>query len=69
MVKNDQITMLWLRTAGALRRTGRGQRGASLVEYALLVALIAIVCFVAVMLFGTEARDSFSRTGASVQAT
>jgi len=38
-------------------------RGASLVEYALLVALIAIVCVVAVTFLGESASESFSSTG------
>ena len=42
-------------------------RGASLVEYALLVALIAIVCLVAVLFFGEETSGSFSRTAISVR--
>ena len=33
-------------------RWGRDERGASLVEYALLVALIAVVCIVAVQFLG-----------------
>jgi pilus assembly protein Flp/PilA len=34
-------------------------RGASLVEYALLVALIAVVCIVAVTTLGTTANEKF----------
>lgn len=44
-------------------------RGASLVEYALLIALIAMVCVVAVTYFGSRTGDTFSRVGSSVQAT
>ena len=36
------------------------ERGASLVEYALLVALIAIVCIVAITVLGTSASHRFS---------
>ena len=36
------------------------QRGASLVEYALLVALIALVCISAVTLFGTATAGQYS---------
>ena len=36
------------------------ERGASLVEYALLVALIAVVVIGAVTLLGTTASDTFS---------
>lgn len=43
----------------------RKEEGASLVEYALLVALIAVVCIVAVRVIGTRASTQFS-TVASV---
>ena len=36
------------------------EKGASLVEYALLVALIAVVCIVAVRAIGTAASGKFS---------
>ena len=36
------------------------EEGASLVEYALLVALIAIVCVVALQLLGQAASEKFS---------
>ena len=42
-------------------------RGASLVEYALLVALIAVVCIVAVTLLGTNASKKFSSVGSSLK--
>ncbi len=41
-------------------------RGASLVEYALLVALIAVVCLVAVTLLGKNASSKFSKVGSSL---
>ena len=37
---------------------GRSERAASLVEYALLLALIALVCVVAVTQLGTTVRDN-----------
>lgn len=40
-------------------RFGMTERGASLVEYALLVALIAVVCIGAVSFVGTAAEDKF----------
>jgi len=43
------------------------QRGASLVEYALLVALIAVVCIVAVSLLGGNASNKFSQVGSALQ--
>ena len=41
-------------------------RGAWLVEYALLVALIAVVCIVAIQVIGTEANDSFKSVGSKL---
>lgn len=62
---------LWaLRTRLSVRvRQQSTEGGASLVEYALLVSLIAIVCFVAVMYFGDQTGETFSRVGDSVRAT
>lgn len=37
------------------------ERGASLVEYALLVALIAVICIAAVTAIGRNGRDAFER--------
>jgi len=42
------------------------ERGASLVEYALLVVLIAVVCLVAVQLLGDQASTSFSKTASGL---
>jgi len=36
------------------------ERGASMVEYALLIALIAITALVAVAFFGSRLSDSFN---------
>ena len=47
-------------------RFGDTERGAALVEYALLLALIAVVCIVAVTTLGTNLSDSYSTTGQSV---
>jgi pilus assembly protein Flp/PilA len=44
-----------------------GERGASLVEYALLVALIAVVCIAAVALLGANASTQFSNVGSAIQ--
>lgn len=50
-------------------RFGNTEKGASLVEYALLVALIAVVCIVAVTFIGTSGRDKLSEVGKSINAT
>jgi pilus assembly protein Flp/PilA len=44
-------------------------RGASLVEYALLVALIAVVCIVAIQFLGTAADEKFSQVGSGLNAS
>jgi pilus assembly protein Flp/PilA len=41
-------------------------RGASLVEYALLVALIAVVCIAAVTLLGKNASTKFSKVASAI---
>jgi len=43
------------------------ETGASLVEYALLVALIAVVCIIAVSLLGGAASTKFSEMGSALQ--
>ena len=43
------------------------ETGAALVEYALLVVLIAMVCLAAIVLLGRQVGDNMSRSGTSVQ--
>ncbi|HET9202266.1 MAG TPA: Flp family type IVb pilin [Acidimicrobiia bacterium] len=42
------------------------EKGASMVEYALLVVLIAIVALVAVQLAGEEVSNTFSEIGSGL---
>jgi pilus assembly protein Flp/PilA len=42
------------------------ERGASLVEYALLVALIAVVCIVAITFLGQSASEKFDSVGSAI---
>lgn len=44
----------------------KNERAASLVEYALLVALIAIVCIAALRAVGTNISSSFSKLGSQI---
>ena len=46
----------------------KNERGASLVEYALLLALIAVVCIAAVTALGKTASNKFSEVGNSLNA-
>jgi pilus assembly protein Flp/PilA len=47
----------------------RTERGASLVEYALLVALIAVVAIGAMSLLGGRANDTLSNAGNKMTTT
>ena len=61
MISTYEFLSTWLRA-----RFGDSDRGASLVEYALLVALIAVVCITAIKFLGTNANTSFSTTGSAI---
>lgn len=51
----------------ALTRFRRDEDGASLVEYVLLVALIAIVCLAAVTLLGTNTSAKLTTAAGALQ--
>lgn len=44
----------------------QNERGASMLEYALLAALIAVVAIAGISTLGKEASESFSRVGSSI---
>ena len=50
------------------RRWRHDERGASLIEYALLVALIAIACFGALAYFGTGSGNSLDNSKSCMEA-
>ncbi len=43
------------------------EKGASMVEYALLVVLIAIVALVAIQIAGTEVSETFSEVASGLE--
>ncbi len=47
-------------------RFTKTERGAALVEYALLLALIAVVCIVALTQLGNDASAKFDNVGQSI---
>ena len=47
-------------------RFGDSEKGASLVEYALLVALIAVVCIIAITFLGKSGESKFNDVGSAV---
>lgn len=56
-----RLAVTW--SSWSARRT---DRGASLVEYALLLALIALVCVSAVQFLGNSTGGSLDRSGSSL---
>jgi pilus assembly protein Flp/PilA len=52
--------------AAATRSFIKGEEGASLAEYGLLLALIAVVCITAITLLGTNVSTMFSQIGTSI---
>ena len=46
--------------------TIRDERGASLVEYALLIALIAVVCIIAIVFLGNSLNGNYSRSASKL---
>ena len=51
-----------------LRNLIADEQGASMVEYALLVSLIALIAVAAVQVFGSELSSEFSEIASSVSA-
>ncbi len=49
-----------------LKNFKREEEGQDLLEYALLIALIAIVCVGAVTFAGTQVRDAFNNIAGSI---
>ena len=52
--------------AAWMKAQAKTERGASLVEYALLVALIAVVCIAAVTALGSSASSKFSEVDSAI---
>lgn len=49
-----------------ISRLRRDDEGAALVEYGMLVGLIAVICVVAVTTLGTEVSSAFSKIAAAL---
>ena len=54
------------RLFAACKRLARGQEGATMVEYGLMIGLIAAVCVGVVATIGTNLSNIFSGIGGSV---
>ncbi len=60
------FSMCWAYCQTVIRKNIKDERGASLVEYALLLALIAVVCIGAITLIGTGAEKKLTSVGNSI---
>jgi len=60
--RRGSMLALWTKVTSWMRE----EKGASMVEYALLVVLIAIVALVAVQIAGTEVSETFSEIGSGL---
>ncbi len=58
--------MLFLRIGHSLRQMIADQSGATLVEYALIVALIAVVAIAAISLLGKNASSTLNKAATSI---
>jgi Flp pilus assembly pilin Flp len=61
MITHRNHVLAWLSA-----RLDLDDRGASLVEYAFLLAFIVIVCVAAVMFLGTQVDDQYSEMGSKL---
>jgi pilus assembly protein Flp/PilA len=57
------VSRLWVKTSSWMAE----DKGASMVEYALLVVLIAIVAILAIRLAGNQVSSAFSEIGSGLQ--
>ncbi len=60
--KEGLMLVLWTKVTSWMQE----EKGASMVEYSLLVVLIAIVALVAVQLAGNEVSETFSEIGSGL---
>jgi len=60
------MTKLYLSAVATLKQLARREEGASLAEYGLLVALIAVVCIAAIQLLGTNIQAAFQQIATAV---
>jgi Flp pilus assembly pilin Flp len=62
----NRLRQQYLRTTVTVRDTFKGETGASMVEYGLLVALIAVVAVISVVLFGDALAAQWQNSADSI---
>jgi pilus assembly protein Flp/PilA len=55
-----------IKTFAALKKFARSEEGASLAEYGLLLALIAVVCIAGMTVLGTQINAMFTALSTSI---
>lgn len=63
----NQISLWWEYCQTFIHTRIRDERGASLVEYALLLALIAVICIGAITLIGNNASNKLSQVASNLK--
>ncbi len=53
---------MWTRLIDALRKFAQSEDGPTAVEYAVMLALIIVVCITAITALGTNANATFTQT-------
>lgn len=61
-----QLTMLYLNVVGWFQDRLSDERGASLVEYALLLVLIAVVAIAALTFLGKAVHNTFNNVATAI---
>jgi len=64
IIRMAQLAGVWVST----RLNLKSERGATAVEYGVMVALIAAVIIAAVVFLGQKTSSTFSCTGSSIQS-
>jgi pilus assembly protein Flp/PilA len=60
--------MIQIHLLRLIDRLRRDEQGAALVEYGILVGLIAVICIAAVTIIGTQVSVAFSNIASSLTA-
>ena len=60
------LTTMYVAMQNRMHSMLKDEKGATMVEYALMVALIAVVCITAVTLVGTNANTKFQSIAAAI---
>ena len=58
-----------LRTATSIKRFLVSEEGPTAVEYAIMLALIILVCFIAIQSLGSVTSTTFSNVGANMSGS